>query len=112
MQSPEAVVAASTPGTSIRVRPRTVRAGKSVIVDGYVPGCPDAVSLLSRAFSGPGEFAGVPMITAAIQDEDGYFRKTTTISRSRRPGRYSITGRCGGGNIGARTTLRVLAPRS
>ena len=108
-----AVAAASASANSLRVRPRRVRAGRSVTVDGYARGCPDAVSLISRAFSArEGRFAGSPMITADIRNDAGYYRTQTTIPRTRRPGRYSITGRCGGGNIGATATLRVLAPGS
>ncbi len=103
-----AVAGPASPQSSIKVTPRTVRAGRSVTVHGYVRGCPNEVTLLSRAFSHEKEFAGVPMITAKITDEDGNFSRRTTIPKLRRAGRYSVTGRCGGGNVGAQATLRVL----
>ena len=92
---------------TIRVDPTSVRQGQVVVIDGYVPGCGGPILLLSRAFKrGGGEHAGVQGVTAAVRESDGYFMKRTRIPRTRRPGRYHVSGRCGGGNVGG-VTLRV-----
>ena len=78
-------------------------------VHGSLPGCPhgDEVTLISRAFGGHSSFAGVPAVYARI-GAGGVYSTRVHISHRRAPGRYEITGRCGGGNIGASAKLRVL----
>ncbi|HYY78523.1 MAG TPA: hypothetical protein VFD04_04970 [Actinomycetes bacterium] len=98
----------------LQVRPRSVTAGDSVTVSGWlspVPAiaeCGNGVTLLSNAFVHTHDFAGVPAIGAAVRP-DGTFAVTTKIPRSKVAGTYAITGRCGGGNIGASATLLVRA---
>jgi hypothetical protein len=93
--------------------PNPVHAGSQVRLHGRVPGCPagDQVTLISRAFSHRHEFAGVSAVFATVRS-DGHFSVRTRIPRTRKPARYSITGRCGGGNLGFSRHLRVLAPRA
>ena len=95
-------------GPSIHVTPSTVRAGRHVRVSGGAGGCPagDRVTLISRAFSHRHEFAGVPAVFARVKS-DGRYGVSAPIPRGRRAGRYSITGRCGGGNFGVTAELRV-----
>ena len=91
--------------------PSSVTAGDSVTVAGSAaPGCSNGaqVTLLSRAFAGQGEFAGVPAVTATV-DANSNFSRRVVISSSVSPGTYSITGRCGGGNLGVQATLTVTA---
>ena len=97
-------------GPTIRVSPTTVVQGYEVRVFGVVPGCAvdNRVTLLSRAFSHRHEFAGVPAIFARVKAGHKY-SKRTIIPAGRRPGRYRITGRCGGGNLGVTAHLRVIA---
>jgi len=96
-------------GPTIQVDPHRVHRGYVVRVFGVVPGCPrgDRVTLLSRAFSHRHEFAGVPAIFATVGRRHHYSRRTT-IPATRRPGRYAVRGRCGGGNLGVTAHLRVL----
>ena len=47
---------------------------------------------------------------ASVRAGGTVFKVWTTIPRSRRPGRYVITGRCGGGNLGFAVSLRVRIP--
>lgn len=104
------VAGATAQDPRIRVKPSTVTAGKVVIVEGWVPACHDEILLLSRAFKRGGqEHAGVAAVRADVREADGYYNKKITIPIRRRPGTYSISGRCGGGNVGA-VTLRVLRP--
>jgi hypothetical protein len=99
--------------STLQVSPRSVTAGDTVTVSGWLPPAPGSecatgVALLSRAFVGTHEFADVPAIGAAVKP-DGTFTATTRIPRSKAAGTYDITGRCGGGNIGASATLVVRA---
>ena len=105
--------AASAVAATITVNPSTVPSGGQVTVSGDVlangsPGCavPGEVTLISPAFAGLGEFAGVGATTATA-DAGGNFTTTVTLSPSVAPGTYDITGRCGGGNLGVGATLTV-----
>jgi hypothetical protein len=105
--------APTTPPANVQVSPRSVAAGDTVTVSGWVG--PDSagvecrgVTLLSRAFVHTYDFAEVPAVGAAV-NPDGTFTATTTIPRSKAAGTYTITGRCGGGNLGVSATLVVRA---
>lgn len=78
-------------------------------VYGAIPGCVrgDQVTLLSKAFRHTYEFAGVPAVYTRVGANHRYSVRTT-IPASRAPHRYTISGRCGGGNLGVSVTLRVL----
>jgi hypothetical protein len=108
--------APTTPPATVQVSPRSVAAGDTVTVSGSVG--PDSagvecssVTLLSRAFVHTYDFAEVPAVGAAVKP-DGTFTATTTIPRSKPAGTYTITGRCGGGNLGVSATLVVRAAAS
>jgi hypothetical protein len=95
---------------SLSIRPRSVVRGKNVVVRGSADGCPrdDSVFVLSRAFARKHAFAGVPAVIARVR-AGGRFRTTAHIPSTRRPGRYTVTARCGGGNLGVLVTLTVRA---
>jgi len=101
----------SAAAPSLSVSPASVRAGGTVRLSGSADGCTAGSNafLLSRAFVRRHEFAGVPAVLARVHPGGG-FKVWTTIPRSRRPGRYVITGRCGGGNLGFAVSLRVRSP--
>ena|SRR5438094_5889857 len=94
---------------SLTVSPTTVHRGHVVIIRGSADGCPrgDAVTILSRAFVHTHDFAGEPAVFAKVR-AGGRFGVRTRIPRARRPGRYGITARCGGGNLGVLAHLRVV----
>jgi hypothetical protein len=96
-------------GPTIVASPNPVHRGTLVRVHGVVPTCPhgDQVTLLSRAFKHTHEFAGVPAVFARVGAGAAY-SVSTRIPATRRLGRYTITGRCGGGNLGVSRTLRVI----
>ena len=104
---------------SIAVAPTTVVAGGNVrlsgdVLAGATPGCDvsGGVTLISDAFAGLGEFAGVGAVNLPV-DATGHFDTTVTLSASVPAGTYTITGRCGGGNLGVTATLVVVAlPRT
>jgi hypothetical protein len=109
--------AAPVAPVTLRVSPSSVAAGGSVTVSGSVgpdsagSECATGVTLLSRAFVHTQDFAGVPAVDAAVRP-DGSFKATTTIPRSKAAGSYTITGRCGGANLGVSATLVVRASAS
>ena len=94
-------------GPSIKAAPNPVHRGDLLRVYGNTGGCRAGLTLLSGAFSRAQEFAGVPAIYASV-DSNGHYSVVTRIPPGRRPGAYSISGRCGGGNMGVTTRLRVL----
>jgi len=105
--------AGSAVAATIDVNPSTVDAGGQVTVSGDVlangtPGCtvPGDVTLISPAFVGLGEFAGTGATTATA-DASGNFTTTVTLSPDVTPGSYTVTGRCGGGDLGVSASLTV-----
>ena len=104
-----AVGPAAAPGVSLTLRPHTVHAGNVVRIRGSARGCRvgNTVFVLSRGFPHVHEFAGVPAVLGRVQP-NGRFRAGTRIPSRRVPGRYSVTVRCGGGNLGISRTLTVV----
>ena len=103
-----ALLLALAASPSIHVSPDTVKAGGRVVVSGSAAGCPsgDRVTLLSRGFARRHEFAGVPAVYARVA-RNGRFGHGVTIPRTTPAGRYTISGRCGGGNLGVTARLVV-----
>jgi hypothetical protein len=102
----------------IKVSPGKVQQGKTVRVSGSVDhGCEighkgDAATIISKAFKGATKksFAGVPAVSASLaHSTNGTFSIKVKLSTTVNPGKYSVSGRCGGGNFGS-TTLKVTAP--
>jgi hypothetical protein len=96
---------------ALHVKPKKVHAGERVRVFGNAAGCPtgDKVALLSRAFPKTHKFAGVPAVFTPVK-AGGLFSRRIRIPESKKPKRYTISARCGGGNLGITRKLRVLAP--
>ena len=108
-------IAGSVSAASINVAPTTVVPGDNVrltgdVLAGGTPGCDvsGGVTLISEAFAGLDEFAGVGAVNLPV-DSTGHFDSTVTLSATVVPGTYSIGGRCGGGNLGVSATLVVGA---
>lgn len=107
--------AAPVSAASIIVTPATVVVGGTVTVSGDVlapggqPGCqvPGTVTLISGAFAGQGSFMHQDVETTA--GADGRFSVQAQILPGVAPAIYTITGRCGGGNLGVQATLVVTA---
>jgi hypothetical protein len=104
-----AVGLALAAGGSIHIRPHSVEAGHRIRTHGSTGGCPGRVTLLSKAFPHRHEFAGVPAVYAHA-NSGGKFHRRVRIPQHRKTRRYSVTGRCGGGNF-ALTHLRVVRHR-
>jgi uncharacterized protein (DUF58 family) len=103
------VAAATAASVSLSVSPATVRSGKTVTIKGNAGDCRlgNRISILSRAFVHTHKFAGVPAVYAKVRI-GGSFSTTTTIPRTRMRGRYVVSARCGGGNLGVTAHLRVI----
>jgi hypothetical protein len=93
---------------AIHVSPSSVAAGDTVTVSGSVGSGSEcsSVTLISKAFVHTNDFAGLPAVFATVKPS-GAFRVTTRIPSARAAGTYTITGRCGGGNLGVSATLVV-----
>jgi hypothetical protein len=106
--------ASTTAPVVVRVSPSPVVAGHTVTLSGSVgpdsagSECATGVTLLSRAFVHTHDFAGVPAVFAAVEPA-GTLTATTRIPRSKPAGTYTITGRCGGANLGVSARLMVRA---
>lgn len=100
---------ATAAGESLHVTPHTVAAGGTVQVSGtcdpHTTGfaiSPAFVDDASHDFAGLG---AVPFNTNA----GGAFSVTAQVAAGTAPGNYSVTARCGGGNLGISATLTVTA---
>ena len=104
-------VAAAAGAASINVSPSSVPAGGTVTLSGSAAeGCSsgDTVTLISPVFGDQHEFAGVPAVLTTA-DNNVHYSVSTQIPSSRVPGNYTITARCGGGNLGVQASLQVTA---
>jgi hypothetical protein len=105
--------APATPAATLHVSPRSIAAGDTVTLSGTVG--PDSassecagVTLISEAFTHTHDFAGLPAVGVAVKP-GGAFTTTTRIPPSKPAGTYTITGRCGGGNLGVAAKLVIRA---
>jgi len=105
---------------SLKVTPSSAAGGKTVTVSGSVGnGCQtghkgDAATIFSHAFKGATKtnFAGVPSVSASLANStNGSFSIKVKLAKNVKAGKYSVSGRCGGGNFGS-TTLKVTNPGS
>ena len=107
------VMAVPASATAIVATPTSVTAAGVVTLSGDVLvngkaacGVPGTVTLISPAFAGLGEFAGVGAVFVRA-DATGHYSASVTLRASVPAGTYTITARCGGGNLGVSATLVV-----
>jgi hypothetical protein len=86
------------------VHPGSVARGGTVTVSGKGCRAGDLVYLISPPFVG---HAFVQHSVATRAHSNGTFSRLVHIRTTIRPGRYLITARCGGGNLGVSAALRV-----
>ena len=93
---------------SLTLIPSSVKRGHTVLIKGSADGCAvgNTVFIISKAFVHAHDFAGLPAVLAKVK-YGGSFRATTRIPAAKRPGRYGVTARCGGGNLGVLKHLTV-----
>ena len=99
----------------IKVTPGKVAPGKTVTVSGSVgTGCQighkaDSATITSNGFKGATKtnFAGVPSVSVSLaKSTNGSFSIKVKLAKNVKTGKYSVGGRCGGGNFGG-TTFKV-----
>jgi len=95
-------LSAATPRLS--VHPSSVARGGTVTVSGKGCLAGDLVYLISPPFVG---HAFVQHSVATRARSNGTFSRLVHIRTAIRAGRYLITARCGGGNLGVSAALRV-----
>ena len=105
-----AVTSAVAAPPSLSVSPATVHRGHAVVLKGSADGCAvgNTVTLISGAFVHTHDFAGLPAVFTKVKP-GGTFKKTTTIPATKKLRSYTITARCGGGNLGVIAHLKVVA---
>ena len=102
-----APLAAGAPPVALHVKPAVAARGSVVVFSGSVgTGCVpgDSVTLISRVF--PGHAFGEGAIMARVH-ADRRFRRSFRVPATTPRRAYLITARCGGGNLGVATRLRV-----
>ena len=99
----------------VKVTPGSIAPGKTLTVSGSVgTGCQtghknDAATVISKAFKGATKtsFAGVPSVSASLANsKNGSFSVKVKLAKNVKTGKYTVSGRCGGGNFGS-TTVKV-----
>jgi hypothetical protein len=105
-----AVTSAIAAPPSLSVSPATVHRGHAVVLKGSADGCAvgNTVTLISGAFVHTHDFAGLPAVFTKVK-HGGTFKRTTTIPAAKKLRSYTITARCGGGNLGVIAHLKVIA---
>ena len=107
-----AAPALAASGASIAVSPSSQHPGGSVQVSGS---CEAGTSgfAISRAFlhDATHDFAGVGAVPFTT-DSMGHFATTAMISSAATPASYTVSARCGGGNIGVTATVVVTSGSS
>jgi hypothetical protein len=100
---------ATASGPTMTLTPTSVKRGQhTVVIKGSAGGCAvgNTVFIISRAFAHTHEFAGVPAVLAKVK-ASGSYGVTTRIPARRKPIRFVVTARCGGGNFGITRHLTV-----
>lgn len=99
-------------GVHLVVTPATVAPAGVVRVSAAASPCRvgDQVTLISATFPGRA-FGGQGTVSGQVGSH-GSFSVRARIRSGLRTGRYEITGRCGGGNLGVSAFLRVVPRRS
>jgi len=103
-----ASAAAAAPArVRLAVIPSAVSPGAAVRVVGNAGSCPvgNSVSALSRAFPGR-QFGGWGALSGRVR-AGGSFAIHGHVRPGLHAGRYAVTARCGGGNLGVTAYVRV-----
>jgi hypothetical protein len=103
-----AATAAGATRPSLLLSP-AVHRGDYVLIRGSAGSCPvgDTVVVISRGLPRTHEFAGVPAVWGSVRT-GGRFATRARIPLAKPAGRYAVTARCGGGNLGVLVRLTVL----
>jgi hypothetical protein len=104
-------VAGSAVGSATRariaVRPGHAAPGGAVRVVGNAGACSAGSTLTAISTAFPGHAFGAGTLSGVVR-ANHTFAIRAHLRWSVRPGRYSVGARCGGGNLGAGTSVRVV----
>ena len=89
---------------TLKAAPAVVTRGGTITITGGVCTANSTAILLSKLF--PGHAYGVGALNAKT-GANGRFSRTYVVPSSKAPGRYTITARCGGANLGVIARVRV-----
>jgi hypothetical protein len=90
----------------LAVRPHTAAPGQTIHVTGTAGTCAPGSAIVAISAAFPGHAYGEGAITGTVRS-DHTFSIRGRVSRKAAPGRYDVSARCGGGNLGAGAHLRV-----
>jgi hypothetical protein len=88
----------------LAVRPGRAAPGAPIRIVGDAGACTGSVTAISAAF--PGHAFGEGALTGVVEANHTFVIRGR-VSRTARPGRYSVGARCGGGNLGVGAYVRV-----
>ena len=99
--------AAAAARPRLTVRPALAAPRAAVVVSGNAGSCPvgDTVTAISQAF--PGHAFGAAGTLSGRVRAGHAFSFGGYLRRALKPGRYAVTARCGGGNLGVVAYVRV-----
>ena len=103
------VVAASVgaAGSTLRATPGLVQAGQTVTFTGSGCRAGETVILISKLFPGHGYGAAGDITAKAAANQT--FRRAFAVRTTTAAGTYTVTARCGGGNLGVVARVQVTA---
>lgn len=91
----------------LTVTPMRSHAGAKITVSASSSPClaADTITLISAAF--PGHAYGEGTLVGRVRAH-GAFTVSGHLRKQLKPGRYTISGRCGGGNLGSSAVVTVI----
>jgi hypothetical protein len=90
----------------LAVTPAVTTPGARVHIDGVAPGCPAGSTVIAISSAFPGHAYGNGTLEGRV-GSGGAFAYTGRLRSRLRAGRYAVTARCGGGNLGIVVRLDV-----
>jgi len=90
----------------LSVRPHTAAPGARIRVTGNAGSCAAGSTIIAISGAFPGHAYGEGTLTGTLR-ADHTFSIRGRVRRNAAPGRYEVSARCGGANLGAGTYLRV-----
>jgi hypothetical protein len=90
----------------LTVRPTTAAPGAQIRVTGNAASCPAGSTIIALSHAFPGHAYGEGALSGRVR-ANHTFSINGHVRRTARPGRYGISARCGGGNLGVSAYLRV-----
>ena len=100
------LLAGALSAVHLAVVPGTVSPGAAVKVVGNAGICPAGSTVLAISKAFPGHAYGAGALTGRVAS-GGAFTIRGHVRSSLKPGRYVVTARCGGGNLGVAASVTI-----